>query len=99
MLRRRDLAGAPLPLTPPCLLEVRRVDAPSSSAPLEVVSGTLDISVPASPCWRLHLSAARTIALGPGRFEHRLIIGQAGGEPVIWARGYVTARDLARDHG
>lgn len=98
LLRRRDLAGSPLPLPGPVVLEIRERDAPSTSPVRLSVPAVLDDDDPANPHWRLRVSAAQTRALGAGSFEHRLLVTLIeDGEPETWARGWVRARDTYRD--
>ncbi len=99
-LRRLDLAAAVLPLTDACRLEFRSINAASTVAPLLTLIGVLDATDPAAVEVRLSASAAQTRALGAGGFQLVLYIGVPGSvDPIIWARGYLQARDRAGDQG
>jgi hypothetical protein len=87
-LSRRDKAGAVLPVTPPCVLEIRHVDEPSSATPRLVVTG--DVLVDGSKVV-LTATPEQVAALGRGRYEHRIMLGAA--PPIVFIRGYLTVRD------
>jgi hypothetical protein len=99
VVRRRDLTGIPLPLTEPCRLEIREMDSPSTAEPLLTLTGVLNNTDVDNQFWSLGATSAETRTLGAGRFEHTLWIGVAAGEPELWSRGYLQARDRAGDQG
>jgi hypothetical protein len=87
-LSRRDRLGTVLPMSPPFLLEVRDVDAPSSRAALLTLTGTVaedgaKVDVVATP--------EQITTLGEGRYEHRILLGSA--PRIVFIRGYLTVRD------
>lgn len=87
-LSRRDKTGTVLPMTGPCLLEVRNVDQPSSKPALLTLTGVMlsdgsKVTLTATP--------AAVTELGAGRFEHRILLGAT--PPMVFIRGYLTVRD------
>lgn len=99
VLRRVDRTSAPLPMTDPCRMEIRPLRAASTAPALLVLPGTLS-TVDGTVRCLLSATAAQTRALGPGSFQLVLLLGMPGGsDPVIWARGYLRARDRTGDPG
>jgi hypothetical protein len=88
--------GAVLTLAAPCSLELRPLDAPSTTAPLLAVNATVAAGGTHAD---FVVSRAQIEALTPGRrFEHRIIVTDAAsGHPVVLIRGYVTVRDRVGD--
>jgi hypothetical protein len=94
-LGRRDREGAAVPIGGPLLLELRDVDAPSTSPARLVLTGRVDDDGAGGD---LSATRAQIEALPGARYEHRILALDAPrGLPMVWLRGYVSLRDTVSD--
>lgn len=94
-LGKRARDDTPLLIAPPLTLELRDVDAPSSSAPRLVLTG--DVAADGHDAG-LTATRAQIESLPGSRYEHRILVNDATrGEPMVWLRGYVTLLDTVSD--
>jgi hypothetical protein len=95
VLQRRDLAGVPLPLADPCVMEIRHIDRPRDTPAIKTFTGAVDTTTTAHK-FELHASAADISALGAGRFEHVILVGVPGeADPVVLVDGFLKINDRA----
>jgi hypothetical protein len=96
-LGRRTPTGTPVPVTDPCAMELREVDAPSSTPAIMTVVGTLTTLADGT-----YIDLMRTreeIESLPGkRYEHRVVVTDAArATPLVLLRGYVSIADGVED--
>lgn len=92
---RRTAEGVPLPLAQPCTMELwARGADPVTASPLKTITATLSTDTKAAS---LGLSVAEVTALGVGRFEHRIVMTDPGGDRRVMVRGYLHVRGRRGD--
>lgn len=93
--RLADNGGTPLPLAAPCKLDLWAAGAdPVTAAPALTVNAVIAASTKSA---RFTISAAQLTALGVGRFEQRLTIGDPAVGPQVMARGWFVIRGRVDD--
>lgn len=92
---KRLAGGVALPLAAPCTLDLWAVGKdPVADAPVKSVTGVLGGSNASAA---FTLSAAEITALGAGRHEHRLILGDPTIGPQVMSRGWMVVRGTVGD--
>ncbi len=90
-LVRRDAKGEALGIGQPCVMELRGLDQPSTSAPIHVVTAVIPADGRAA---LLAVSRADIEALTEDRYQHRLLVTDLiTALPLVLARGWVTIVD------
>ncbi len=94
-LVRRDIKGVVLGLGAPCVMELRRINDPSTVPPVQTLTAVMGVAGADAT-----LTAERALieAFPLHRYQHRIIVPNlASGLPMLLARGYVSIRDKVED--
>ena len=92
---RRDTLGAVLGLGAPCVMELRRIDDPSTATPVQILTAVMGAAGADAT-----LTANRELieAFPLRRYQHRILVSDlASGLPLLLIRGYVSIRDKVED--
>ena len=94
-LVRRDILGTVLGLGAPCVMELRRIDDPSTVPPVQTLTAVMR---GAGADATLTADQALIEAFPLRRYQHRIIVSDlASGLPLLLIRGYVSIRDKVED--
>lgn len=94
-LGRRTRTGDVLALADPCALEVRPIDAPTTTTPVLAVPGVLDEP---GDYFDLIVAREQIEALPLAHYEHRILaVDAVRSLPLVLLYGYVDLSDTAGD--